>query len=85
MNFDDETQIFFFPYLSLGLCCMDLRDGIQRAVAFSQYPQYSCSTTGSSLNAIYQYFNKASKPGQMKWSIIDRWPTHTGLIDVCEP
>ena len=23
------------------------RDGIKRAVAFSQYPQYSCSTTGS--------------------------------------
>lgn len=22
------------------------RDGIQRAVAFTQYPQYSCSTTG---------------------------------------
>lgn len=22
------------------------RDGIERAVAFTQYPQYSCSTTG---------------------------------------
>lgn len=22
------------------------RDGIQRAIAFTQYPQYSCSTTG---------------------------------------
>uniref|UniRef100_A0A672GAM5 Ferrochelatase n=1 Tax=Salarias fasciatus TaxID=181472 RepID=A0A672GAM5_SALFA len=27
----------------------------ERAVAFTQYPQYSCSTTGSSLNAIYRY------------------------------
>lgn len=30
-------------------------DGIKRAVAFTQYPQYSCSTTGSSLNEIYRY------------------------------
>lgn len=22
------------------------RDGVQRAIAFTQYPQYSCSTTG---------------------------------------
>ena len=22
------------------------RDGVERAVAFTQYPQYSCSTTG---------------------------------------
>lgn len=58
-------------------------DGIQRAVAFSQYPQYSCSTTGSSLNAIYNYYSKAAKPAQMKWTIIDRWPTHTGLVNVC--
>ena len=29
-------------------------DGIEHAVAFSQYPQYSCSTTGSSLNAIHR-------------------------------
>jgi protoporphyrin/coproporphyrin ferrochelatase len=29
-------------------------DGVQRAVAFTQYPQYSCSTTGSSLNELYR-------------------------------
>lgn len=23
------------------------RDGVERAVAFTQYPQYSCSTTGA--------------------------------------
>ncbi|XP_061211600.1 ferrochelatase, mitochondrial [Neopsephotus bourkii] len=55
-------------------------DGIERAVAFTQYPQYSCSTTGSSLNAIYRYYrHKGAKP-RMKWSIIDRWPTHPLLI-----
>lgn len=56
-------------------------DGIERAVAFSQYPQYSCSTTGSSLNAIYRYYNQLSKPTSMTWSIIDRWPTHQGFVD----
>ncbi|PAV20283.1 ferrochelatase [Pyrrhoderma noxium] len=29
-------------------------DGVKRAVAFTQYPQYSCSTTGSSLNELYR-------------------------------
>uniref|UniRef100_A0A8B9TJA6 Ferrochelatase n=1 Tax=Anas platyrhynchos TaxID=8839 RepID=A0A8B9TJA6_ANAPL len=52
------------------------QDGIERAIAFTQYPQYSCSTTGSSLNAIYRYYNKKGEKPKMKWSIIDRWPTH---------
>ncbi|POI26207.1 hypothetical protein CIB84_010043, partial [Bambusicola thoracicus] len=57
-------------------------DGIERAIAFTQYPQYSCSTTGSSLNAIYRYYSKKGKKPKMKWSIIDRWPTHPLLIQV---
>jgi len=32
------------------------RDGADRVVLFSQYPQYSCATSGSSFNAIYSYF-----------------------------
>ena len=55
-------------------------DGIQRAVAFTQYPHYSCSTTGSSLNAIYRHQKKNSS--KMAWSVIDRWPIHRGLIQV---
>ena len=55
-------------------------DGIQRAVAFTQYPHYSCSTTGSSLNAIYRHQKK--NPSKMTWSTIDRWPIHRGLIQV---
>ncbi|OWK01675.1 FECH [Cervus elaphus hippelaphus] len=58
------------------------RDGLERAVAFTQYPQYSCSTTGSSLNAIYRYYNEAGKEPTMRWSTIDRWPTHPLLIQV---
>ncbi|XP_040435593.1 ferrochelatase, mitochondrial isoform X1 [Falco naumanni] len=58
------------------------KDGIERAIAFTQYPQYSCSTTGSSLNAIYRYYNKKGEKPKMKWSIIDRWPTHPLLIQM---
>lgn len=75
-----------------------------RAVAFTQYPQYSCSTTGSSLNELWKWRNRlegkraaidtttsstppsplspASDPsGTITWSVIDRWPTHPGLIN----
>lgn len=56
------------------------RDGVQRAVAFSQYPQYSCSTTGSSLNALYRHYVSRVSPSNIVWSTIDRWPTHPGLV-----
>ncbi|XP_002734283.2 ferrochelatase, mitochondrial-like [Saccoglossus kowalevskii] len=61
------------------------RDGIERVVAFTQYPQYSCSTTGSSLNAIYRYCKSKSQSdsSRLQWSVIDRWPTHPGFIEVC--
>ena len=61
-----------------------------RAVAFTQYPQYSCSTTGSSLNELWKWRNRlegqraldGSEPeGQIKWSVIDRWPAHEGFIE----
>lgn len=58
------------------------RDGVQRAVAFSQYPQYSCSTTGSSLSALYQHYVNYATPSNVVWSTIDRWPTHPGLVQV---
>ena len=61
------------------------RDGVEQAVAFTQYPQYSCSTTGSSINAIYKHYAKKGQSNpKMVWSVIDRWPTHPGLIKVCE-
>lgn len=61
-----------------------------RAVAFTQYPQYSCSTTGSSLNELWKWRGRLEgKTGQtggedvtgaIKWSVIDRWPVHPGLV-----
>lgn len=61
-----------------------------RAVAFTQYPQYSCSTTGSSLNELWKWRNRlegsratgeANPPGAITWSVIDRWPAHSGLVE----
>ncbi|XP_074644519.1 ferrochelatase, mitochondrial-like [Tubulanus polymorphus] len=54
-------------------------DGIERAIAFTQYPQYSCSTTGSSLNELYRFYAKRSESSKMVWSAIDRWPGSSGL------
>lgn len=61
-----------------------------RAVAFTQYPQYSCSTTGSSLNELWKWRNRlegpratgeSNPPGSITWSVIDRWPAHSGLVE----
>ncbi|KAK9471150.1 uncharacterized protein V1510DRAFT_217878 [Dipodascopsis tothii] len=54
-------------------------DGVRRAIAFTQYPQYSCSTTGSSLNELAKVSKRLDPEGSIKWSVIDRWPTHKGL------
>ncbi|XP_015585318.1 ferrochelatase, mitochondrial [Cephus cinctus] len=55
-------------------------DGVEHTIIFSQYPQYSCATTGSSFNAIYKYYRQKQLPKNMKWSIIDRWATHPLLV-----
>ncbi|KAK4933891.1 ferrochelatase hem15 [Elasticomyces elasticus] len=61
-----------------------------RAVAFTQYPQYSCSTTGSSINELWKWRNRLEgkrasgemhPEGSITWSVIDRWPTHPGLVE----
>ncbi|KAK3390443.1 ferrochelatase mitochondrial precursor [Podospora didyma] len=61
-----------------------------RAVAFTQYPQYSCSTTGSSLNELWKWRQRLEgkagpledgKDGTIQWSVIDRWPVHAGLVE----
>lgn len=55
-----------------------------RAVAFTQYPQYSCSTTGSSMNELWKWRNRLEgkdDKGPITWSVIDRWPVHAGLVE----
>jgi len=56
-------------------------DGVERAVAFTQYPQFSCSTTGSSLNELWRAATRTDLRDAFQWSIIDRWPVHQGFID----
>lgn len=56
-------------------------DGVERAVAFTLYPQYSCSTTGSSLNALHKHLKELAMENDIKWSVIDRWATHPGLVE----
>lgn len=34
------------------------KDAPERVVIFSQYPQYSCATSGSSFNSIYYHYRK---------------------------
>lgn len=57
-------------------------DGVERAVIFSQYPQYSCATTGSSLNAIADFYRDRSVPKNIEFSMIERWATHPLLAEV---
>ncbi|MFN8669325.1 MAG: ferrochelatase [Gemmatimonadaceae bacterium] len=55
-------------------------DGVKRAIAFTQYPQYSCATTGSSLNELWRAAKRLDLSDAFEWSVIDRWPTHPGFI-----
>ncbi len=64
-------------------------DGVQRAVAFTQYPQWSCSTTGASLNELWRELLRLGLRDAFTWSVIDRWPTHPAFIEamankICE-
>lgn len=56
-------------------------DGVERAVAFTQYPQFSCSTTGSSLNELWRASERTGLRDAFEWSIVDRWPVHAGFIE----
>ncbi len=55
-------------------------DGITRAIAFTQYPQWSCSTTGSSLNDLWRSLERTGLKDAFTWSIIDRWGEHEGFV-----
>lgn len=57
------------------------QDGVKRAIAFTQYPQYSCSTTGSSLNELFRRGKAGEIGNDIEWSVIDRWGTHPGFIE----
>ncbi len=56
-------------------------DGVTRAVAFTQYPQFSCATTGSSLNELWRAARRLGLQKQFEWSVIDRWPADPRFIE----
>lgn len=55
-------------------------DGVTRAVAFSQFPQWSCTTSGSSMNEMWKKLKEFGMADQIKWSLIDRWHSHPAFI-----
>ena len=56
-------------------------DGVARAVVFTQYPQWSCSTTGASINELQRALVRTGLQDRFDWSLIDRWHLHPGFID----
>ncbi|KAL2313733.1 Ferrochelatase, mitochondrial [Schizosaccharomyces pombe] len=54
---------------------------VSRAVAFSQYPQWSCATSGASLNELRRKLIEKGMEKDFEWSIVDRWPLQQGLIN----
>jgi ferrochelatase len=72
--------VLFLIKFSIKFC----RDRPRRIIAFTQYPQYSCSTTGSSLNAIARYYiakkriSKLEKDNEI--SYFDK-PTDTQILN----
>ncbi|ETO03847.1 ferrochelatase, partial [Reticulomyxa filosa] len=55
-------------------------DGIEHAVAFSQYPQWCCSTSGSSINHLWRQVHHLNLEHAFHWSIIDRWFLHRKYV-----
>jgi ferrochelatase len=67
------------PLTSTALRLMQA-DGVRRAIAFTQYPQWSCSTTGASLNELWREAATMGLRDAFEWSLIDRWHTHPAFI-----
>jgi len=55
-------------------------DGVTRAVAFSQFPQWSCTTSGSSMNEMWKKLKEMGMADSFKWSVLDRWHSHPSFI-----
>ena len=63
-EFSELKKYSFFrlmPTLSINFFVYS--DGIERVVAFSQFPQYSCATSGSCFNAIAAHYNEPKRGG----------------------
>lgn len=56
-------------------------DGVTRAIAFTQYPHFSCATTGSSLNELWRAARRLGLEDAFAWSVIDRWFAHPLFVE----
>lgn len=56
-------------------------DGVTRAVAISQYPQFSNSTSASSIHELYRKTQLIDPERSIEWTMIDRWPKDKCLVD----
>mmetsp|Transcript_28950 Transcript_28950/g.50919 ORF Transcript_28950/g.50919 Transcript_28950/m.50919 type:complete len:411 (-) Transcript_28950:287-1519(-) len=56
-------------------------DGVEHAIAFSQFPQWSCTTTGSSMNELWRNLKAMGMEDDFKWSLIDRWALQPKFLD----
>ncbi|KAI3388386.1 hypothetical protein SNEBB_003746 [Seison nebaliae] len=59
--------------------CVD--DNCENVVVFSQYPHYSCTTTGSSLNDLVRIISEKKLKKKFNWSLIDRWWNNENYIN----
>ena len=74
------TAFRYAPPLTEDTLLRMKADGVTRAIAFSQYPQFSCTTTGSSLNHLWREAIRLRLDGAFQWSLIDRWHSHPGFL-----
>lgn len=78
--FKTYTAFRYAPPLTAEALVAMHTDGVRRAVAFSQYPQYSCTTTGSSLNHLWREALRLGLGDAFEWTVIDRWHNHPVYI-----
>src|SRR5699024_7758420 len=56
-------------------------DGVERAGGVTQYQQFSCASTGSSLNGLWRARDRLGLAQRFEWSVIDRWPVQPTFIE----
>ena len=79
--FKAYTAFRYSPPLTASALTAMAEDGVTRAVAFPQYPQWSCTTSGSSMNEMWRETLRLGLEGRFTWSVIDRWHSHPGFLD----